>query len=89
MGLYGFIAHLVLWGSMAGLGVLMWGVLRALSLLSWRLEQWEMASPRRRRGLGLGSPAPNFCLPAAGLGRVRLRQLRRPQGAAGLRRRRP
>jgi hypothetical protein len=74
MGLVWSIAIIVLWISMAGLGLLMWGVLRALSLLSWRLDQWELASPRRRRGIDVGSPAPIFSLPAAGRGRVRLRQ---------------
>ena len=73
MGLFGFIAHLVLCGLMAGLGLLMWGVLRVQGRLSWRLEQWESATPRRRRGLGVGSRAPDFALPAAGMGRVRLR----------------
>jgi hypothetical protein len=74
MGLVWAIAMIVLWFSAAGLGLLMWGVLRALGLLSWRLDQWELASPRRRRGIGLGSPAPKFVLAAAGRGRVRLRQ---------------
>ena len=73
MGLFGFIAYLVLCGLMAGLGLLMWGVLRVQGRLSWRLEQWESATPRRRRGLGVGSRAPDFALPAAGMSRVRLR----------------
>ena len=57
MGLFGFVAYLVLCGLMAGLGLLMWGVLRVQGRLSWRLEQWESATPRRRRGLGVGSRA--------------------------------
>ena len=50
------------------------GHVPALSLLSWRLEQWELASPRRQPRPRGGLPAPDFGLPAAGLGRVRLRQ---------------
>ena len=75
MGLYWCVAYLVLGAGMAGLGALIWGAFRALSLLDWRLQQWEIATPRRRRGLAVGSPAPDFALPAAGLGRVRLRGL--------------
>lgn len=74
MSLYGFITHLALWVSLAGLGLLLWGVLRVLRLLIWRLDQCELASPRRRRGMGVGVPAPSFNVPAAGRGRVRLRQ---------------
>jgi hypothetical protein len=69
-----YTAQFVLWASIAALGLVMWGTLRALRLLSCRLDQWELASPRRRRGVDVGSPAPNFGLPAAGRGRVQLRQ---------------
>jgi hypothetical protein len=73
MGLLYYTAHFVLWGSIAVLGLVMWGTFRALRLLSWRLDQWELASPRRRRGIGVGSPAPRFGLTAPERGRVRLR----------------
>src|SRR4051812_3400695 len=73
MSLYGVIAALVLSGGMTGLGILMWGVLRMQGRLNWRLEQWESATPRRRRGIWVGSPAPGFALPDAGRGRVCLR----------------
>jgi hypothetical protein len=75
MSLSWCVAHLVLWISMTGLGALIWGAFRALSLLDWRLQQWEIATPRRRRGLGAGSPAPDFALRGSGPGRVRLRDL--------------
>ena len=71
--MYGYIANLMLWGGVSGLGILMWGVFRVQSRLGWQLEQWESGSPRRRCGSGLGSPAPDFVLPAAGPGRIRLR----------------
>jgi hypothetical protein len=74
MGLVWAIAIILLGFSMAGLGLLMWGVLRSLCLLSWRLDQWELASPRRRRGIDVGSLAPKFGLTTAGRGRIRLQQ---------------
>ena len=73
MGLFWQVAHLVAWAGVAGLGLLLWGQVRALRLLNWRLEQWELASPRRRRDLAVGTRAPDFRLPAAGLGQACLR----------------
>jgi hypothetical protein len=73
MSVFWPIAHLVLWGSTVGLGLLLWGVLRALGRLGWRLEQWEVAIPRVRRLPTSGTRAPAFELRAEGGGRVRLR----------------
>jgi hypothetical protein len=67
------IAHVVLGASTIGLGLLLWGALRSLARLAWRLEQWEAATPRVRRGPAVGSRARAFTLPADSGGRVRLR----------------
>jgi hypothetical protein len=72
MSVFWPIAHVVLAGSMAGLGMLLWGALRSLGRLAWHLEQWETTTPRVRRGPTVGSRAPRFALLTDGGGRARL-----------------
>jgi methylamine dehydrogenase accessory protein MauD len=68
-------SYVALWVVVLLLGFLLLGALRALGLQGWRLEQLEATAPTRvgRSGLKPGKAAPEFTLPNATGGEVKLR----------------
>jgi methylamine dehydrogenase accessory protein MauD len=75
MNLWWLASDVALWGLVLLLGFLLLGALRALGLQGWRLEQLEATTPSRvgRNGLKPGKAAPDFALPEATGGEVKLR----------------
>jgi methylamine dehydrogenase accessory protein MauD len=70
------LSHLALWAVVLLLAFLLVGTLRSLGLVRWRLAQLEAAMPGHvgRRGLRIGSKAPDFVLPSVQGGQVSLQE---------------